>query len=506
MPEIPEPRLIRRILLFTALFYLLRLFMISHLDLAPDEAYYWYWGKHPALSYLDHPPMTSYIMAFFTALGGNTEFFVRIGGLLMTVIALIFLYGTVRVLFPGSKRTAWETLFLCNITILFSAGCIIQTPDTPMLVFWMAALYCSSRLLTEGAGFWWYLWGAALGLGLLSKYTVILIVPCFFAFLLFSRPYRHWLWRKEPYLSLLIGCLIFLPVLIWNWRHEWLSFAFQLHQGLAPNTRSAVSKLGDYIAGQAGIITPLFFVGFVYYSVRGWQFFRRDGRQVYFYLIMLSWPVVVFFGLTTVRGDVAEANWPGPAYLAGLILFAGVFHEHFREKRGHRRFVLAAAGLCLLLNLVFHGHLLKPMIPIPPKEDITQQFRDWRGLGKKIEEVIQANPHPDGYFIVGDKGTTVAEAVFYSGARYVGVDFDRPERYTFLGSLKRLQGKNAVIVAHASPEAARQKYAPYFKNVEFFGRRPFVYRGVEIQSLSVNLLVGKEYRGNWLSYDERRGG
>jgi 4-amino-4-deoxy-L-arabinose transferase-like glycosyltransferase len=169
MHEISESRQTRWILLSIAFFYVLRLFMISYLELAPDEAYYWYWGKHLSLSYLDHPPMASYIMSLFTALGGDMEFFVRIGGLLMTVIALIFLYGTVRVLFPGSKRTAWETLFLCNITILFSAACIIQTPDTPMFLFWMAALYFSSKLLTGGARFWWYLWGVALGLGLLSK-------------------------------------------------------------------------------------------------------------------------------------------------------------------------------------------------------------------------------------------------------------------------------------------------------------------------------------------------
>ncbi len=479
--------------------------MITYLELAPDEAYYWYWSKYPALSYLDHPPAASYIMALFTRLGGDTPFFVRLGGLIMTVIALFFLYATVRVLFPGEKRVAWEALFLCNITILFSAGCIIQTPDTPMLVFWMAALYCGSRLIKGGSARWWYLWGVSLGLGLLSKYTVILVVPCFFSFLLFSKSHRHWLFRKEPYLALLIGGLIFSPVLAWNWHHDWLSFAFQLKQGLTPNTRSALSKLLDYIGGQAGIITPLFFVGFVYYSFKGWQVLRREGQEIYLYLLLLSWPVVLFFGLTTVHGDVAEANWPGPAYLAGLILFAGVFNEHFRERKGHRRFVVAAAGLCIVLNLVFHGHLLKPILPIPPKEDITHQFRDWSGLGERITETIQAHPNPEGYFIVGDKGTTIAEAAFYSAGRYVAVDFDRPDRYTFLGSLKGLRGRNAVIVVHAQPEAAAQKYAGYFEKVTFMERRTYMYRGVEIDGLSVNILLGKGYKGNWLGYDERKG-
>ena len=116
-------------------FTLIRLFINSHIELSPDEAYYWYWSKHLDLSYADHPPMVAYVMALFTAIGGNTEFFVRLGGLILSMGTLFIMFHTSRTLFPANKITAWELLFIFNLTLLFSAGCIVQTPDEPMLFF-----------------------------------------------------------------------------------------------------------------------------------------------------------------------------------------------------------------------------------------------------------------------------------------------------------------------------------------------------------------------------------
>ncbi|MBW1770471.1 MAG: glycosyltransferase family 39 protein, partial [Deltaproteobacteria bacterium] len=130
------------VLAFLFFLYAIRLFFIAYLQLAPDEAYYWYWSKHLDWSYFDHPPMTAYIMAVFTALGGDTQFFVRLGGLLCSVLSLFFIYHSWRKLFPGDGRFSWEFLAIMNVTLLFSAGCIIQTPDTPLLLFWTAAFYC----------------------------------------------------------------------------------------------------------------------------------------------------------------------------------------------------------------------------------------------------------------------------------------------------------------------------------------------------------------------------
>lgn len=484
-------------------FSLLRLFINGHLGLAPDEAYYWYWSKHLDFGYADHPPMAAYIMAIFTALGGDTEFFVRLGGMVISILALILLYRTSITLFPSTKIIAWELLFIFNITLLFPAGCIVQTPDTPMLFFWTAAIFCGSRIITEGSSGYWYLWGISLGLGLLSKYTMILIVPCMLLFLLVAPSERFWLKRKEPYLALLIAFIIFLPVVFWNWQHSWISFLYQLQQGFSPKRRDILQiflKLLEYLGGQAGVITPLLFITFVIYTIKGTMISLRENKKEYLYLAFLSWPIILFFGLSTALGKVAEANWPAPAFIAGGLLMVHVYHEHFKTKKGHRNFFYAGIALALFLNIVLHVHLITPIIPISPNLDPIQQFNGWRDMGVKINKYIDENPIKNGYFILGDKGTTVAEAVFYTGNRFVGLDFNHPERYIFLNDIEHLRERNAIMILHNQNENAVKKYEPYFEIIEKIGMHNSIYRNEKIDSLTVQLAVGKGYRGNWIPY------
>lgn len=487
----------RNVFFLLAGFYIVRLLLGARLPLIPDEAYYWYWSQHPDTSYMDHPPMIAYLIALSTALGGNTEFFVRLGGLVLTALALCFLYLTGRSLFPEKRETSWNVLLLFNATLLFSAVCLVNTPDTPLILFWAIAVYCVSRIIKGGGASWWYAWGAALGLGLLSKYTMILIVPCTFGFLAASREDRRWLSRKEPYVALVLGIALLAPVILWNWRHDWVSFAFQLRHGFSPVQQAAAPKLLSYFAGQAGFVTPLLFIAFVIASVTALRAVFRDGNRIHLYLLLLSWPVILFFAVSTIRGHIAEANWTTPAYIAGILLTQSVYEKYFGASAGHRRFYIAAVVLALSANILLHLHLVHPYLPVRPEKDITRRFHDWPGLGRAVETFIREHPEEKGYFLVSDTGTTVAEAVFYAGGKYTGLDLFRPERYLFIKNTERLRGMNAVILSHQSAEYALGLYSTHFASVEAVGRRSYVYRGKEIVSLSVNMLVGRDYRGDF---------
>ena len=490
------------------IFTLVRLLINSHLELSPDEAYYWYWSKHLDLSYADHPPMVAYVMSIFTAIGGDTEFFVRLGGFILSMLSLFIIFYTSRTLFPVNKIIAWELLFIFNLTLLFSAGCIVQTPDEPMLFFWAAAVFLGSLIITKGSPRYWYIWGIFVGLGLLSKYTMIFIVPCTFLFLLISTEHRFWLKKKEPYIAFLIAFVIFSPVLYWNWQHQWVSFLYQLHQGFEPKRRDIVQvilKLLEYTGGQAGVITPLLFIAFVIYAIKGTIVSLRENKKEYLYLALLSLPLLLFFGLSTALGKVAEANWPAPAYIAGGLMMVHVFHEYFIIKKGHRIFFGSGIVLALLINIIVHIHFLTPFLPISPKLDPLQQFHGWRALGLKINKYIEENPYTDGYFILGDKGTIVAEAVFYTQNRFIGIDFDQPQRYIFLDDLEYLRGKNAIIVMHNRDENAFNIYDKYFQSFEKIGTHDCIFRNEKIDWLSVQLILGKNYRGNWVPFYRRQG-
>ena len=487
------------IITILVLFYLVRLVAIGWLQLAPDESYYWQWSQHLDLSYFDHPPMVAYIMALFTWLAREHEFFVRIGGLLLSLLTAIVLYRTCRRLSPDDSALSWEVIFLANVTLLFSAGCLIQTPDTPLLLFWALAVYCGVALITDPSPRWWYLWGVALGLGLLSKYTMILIVPCQFAFLLFSRNDRHWLFRKEPYLALLLGALIFSPVILWNWQHEWVSFAYQFRHGFEPTDRHAFGKLMEYLGGQAGIITPLLFLIFLYYSITAYGLYRRHRATEYLYLLLLSWPVILFFAYSSMRGGVSQPNWPAPAYFAGLLLMGLVYSRFYRRRRGHRIFMRAAVGLALVVNVALHIHLFMPCLPVPPKIDTTQQFHGWRELGQQINRHVARNPHPAGYFLVADRHSKAAGALFYTGKPYVAINFSEPRRYLFLRDLDKLKGKNAIILLRHASEQNLEHYRSFFREVAVIGEHKAMFRGEVIDEYSTYLVLGRDYRGNWRS-------
>jgi len=482
--------------------FALRLLTIHTIQLSPDEAYYWNWGQHPSLAYSDHPPMVAWVMAFFTALGGNSELFVRLGGFLLSGAALFFLFFTARALFPARRDLSWDVLLAFNVTLLFPAGCIIQTPDTPMLFFWAAAVWCGSRIVAGGPGWWWYGWGAALGLGLLSKYTMILLVPCTFGFLLFCPSLRHWLVRKEPWLGLLFAFILFSPVLYWNSQHDWLSFTYQLRQGFSPKQKAVSLKLLEYLGGQAGVITPLLFAAFVGYSGKALRISLGKEHPSFLYLLFLSWPVLAFFGFSTAMGKVAEANWPAPAYIAGFILAGAVYHEVYAARPAHRRFIAAGLVVGLLLGLVVQMHLMRPFLPFPATADQTRQFHGWRQLGEQVSLIVDQRPSDRGYFLVSDKGTTAAEAVFYSGARLTGVDLFQPERYVFLGDLSSLTGKDAVLVLHDASEAGLRRYEGYFDSIERAGAHDCLFRGVRIEGLSVHLFIGRGFRGSWTVEEE----
>ena len=484
----------RWVLIFLGALYAVRLLLIATLQLAPDEAFYWYWAKHPDLSYYDHPPMVAYIMAVFTGLGGNAPFFVRIGGLLCTIATHIFVFLTARRLAPEDRELPWGLLLVLNATLLLPTGCIIQTPDTPLILFWSMALYCGAAIVTGGGAKWWYLSGIALGLGLLSKYTMVLILPCQFAFLLLSSNQRHWLTRKEPYLALGIGLILFSPVIFWNYQHDWISFGFQLNHGFSAKNDPILSKLAEYFGGQLGVVTPLLFAAFVIYSVKD-VFLRSEERDdKLLYLACLSWPVVLFFTLSTIKGDVAEANWPAPAYMAGMLLAWLIFRQRYRERKGHRRFMRAAIGLGLAMNLVVHLHIVWPFLPIAPKKDTIRQFYGWRAMGERVKDVIAQHPSERGYFLIANMPTTVAEMVYNTGNIYTGIHLREKEKYTFLDDLEGLTGKDALILIHLSPGRLR-RYIPCFDQLSVIGKYEYRYRNTVINDLSVTIALGKRFKG-----------
>ena len=156
-----------------------------------------------------------------------------------------------------------------------------------------------------------------------------------------------------------------------------------------------------------------------------------------------------------------------------------------------------AIGLALIVNLAIHAHLARPVLPLPGKMDPTWQFHGWREVGEAIERTIAAHPCEAGHFLASDGPPTVAEAVFYTGNRYPGVDLTRPKRYTFLRGVEDLKGKNGIILSLDLSPSTLETAKKHFEEVRILGRHRSYFRGGPFNRMSFYILLGRDFRGNW---------
>jgi 4-amino-4-deoxy-L-arabinose transferase-like glycosyltransferase len=297
----------------------LRVIFASVIDLRTDEAYYWTWSKENVLCYLDHPPMIAWFVRFGTAIFGDTNFGVRFAGVLAMLVTQLLLADMVRRV-THDVRAVVLAMLIPEAALYYGLLMAKVAPDVAMIPFAVAMLWALIRLHESDDGRWWLAAGAFAGLALLSKFTVVMLVPAVAAFLLVPDWRRRWLRSPYPWAAALIAVVLFLPVLIWNDQHDWASFRFQLVRATAVHELS-LRTVADFIGlqfGQVGfILMPVVLAGAMLTAWRGYR--RRDAVA-----ILLSTCVLVPFGyffwksLTLRIGD----TWPMFLWPAGFAAVA----------------------------------------------------------------------------------------------------------------------------------------------------------------------------------------
>ncbi len=164
-------------------------------------------------------------------------------------------------------------------------------------------------------------------MAVLSKYTGALLFPAILIWLLSSKKLRKVLLRKEPWIGAIIASLCILPVLWWNYQHDWASFKHILFIGSGYN--GFLRRISDgfgYNVSQFLTISPLFYTAIVsgvlismFLELR-----REDVRRSL--LLCMGFPVFLF-AVMSFKGH-SEANWGVMGYLSTGILAVMLFSDN----------------------------------------------------------------------------------------------------------------------------------------------------------------------------------
>jgi len=469
----------RNTIIVVGVLTLWRLYLSAGLQLHPDEAYYWLWSRHLDIAYYDHSPLVAYFI-WMTTLFSETELWVRLSGTIVTLITSVLMWQLAIQLFRNSVVAAGSVM-LFNVYPLTMLGLIVITPDIPLFLFWSLSVYLFWQIMRSNKTWLWYALGVSFGLALLSKYTAILLLPCFFLYLALTED-RRWLKTFYPYVSLLIGLLCFLPVVFWNNAHDWVSFKFQLGHGLSGQDYS-FGRVAEYIGGQIFLTGPIVWLLGIY-SAFAW-FFRKDKAQLF--LILTAIPVIMFFGLTSLR-KVASPNWPVFAYFTFSILLTKYFLDSSSLIR--RSLWYCALFVSLLLSSIFTLHAKFSVIPLAKfsKElavaDATNQFYGWRELGAELKK------YPDMEFAVTPSHQLAAELIYYTNENLL-VQTDkkatRTSQFNLWPELKEFEGKNGFYVWEEGGSVGL--YTDYFTSATVSDKLTISRGGVPVRSYRI--IAGK---------------
>jgi hypothetical protein len=354
-------------------------------NLVPDEAYYWVWSRHPAISYLDHPSIVAWLIRLGTTLLDNTELGVRCLFGVTIAGSVLILWRAGQKIVADPRASSFIPLALLASPMIAVSG-TIAAPDAPACFFQSAALATVLGIFNGKAKGQsrWIIFGILMGLALDSKYTSVLLGLAIALALLSCAEGRRQLLTPWPWLGVIAAAAVFSPIIYWNAAHHWASFRFQLHHGISDDSSPAWKNLLDYVGGQIAVCTPILLgvcvtALFVYWS-------RKDNPMTVRILLFAATTPLVFFAISALRRRV-EANWPMFAYFPAIVLVAHYLGERASRQRifWAELAVVVAACMTVVLHAPDLVWKISPQLGSPQWDHLY----GWRDLAQREVEPLR---------------------------------------------------------------------------------------------------------------------
>jgi dolichyl-phosphate-mannose-protein mannosyltransferase len=381
---------VRAVLVLIAATMVVRVLFATSLGLGIDESYTVATGRHPQLSYFDHPPLAWWLeWAAGRLFGTEAPLAQRAPFIVLFALTTWLMFSLTRLLF-GERAGLWAAVTLNFAPVIAWTSGTWILPDGPLNAALLAGAYCASVVLFavgSTAPLWWLAAGMCGGLALLAKLHGIFLFAGLGLFLSTSPSHRHWLATPWPYLAVAVGAVFFLPVLIWNDQHQWVSFVFQAERA-RPREFEPWAPLVT-IAGQALFLLPWIWLPLVLCLARAGLDGPAKDRQWLMVCLAIG-PIALFTGVAWTSTST-HPHWAAPGY---LMLFPLLGRQVATAIEGGRRntwiwLIATAISLAVLLG----GVMTLAYLPWPPSnllqgtrlEDPLIDTLDWNDLKVELE-------------------------------------------------------------------------------------------------------------------------
>lgn len=392
-----------------------------------DELAFFDDARFIALGYVAYPPFTPLIGRIAMELFGSSLVGLRFFSALAQSIAMIVTGLMARELGGNLRAQVVAALVAAIAPMSLIMGALFQYISFDYL-WWVLIAYFMIQLLKSEDPRWWLGIGVVIGLGMITKYTMGVFVAGIVAGVLLTPARRHlrspWLWA-----GVVLSVLIFLPNIIWQTQHDFISLTF------LSDIRARDIEIGrtdgflpmQFTVNANPLTLPLWIAGLYFY------FFTPEGKRYR----PLGWMYVVPLVLLMVmRG---RFYYLAPAYPM-LIAAGAVVIERWLSRLSVRkaRVGWVVVWIGLTAGAILGAALMMPIAPINSGLwDVTSEVHDnfveqvgWPDLVETVAGIYATMPEEE-KAVAGILTANYGEA---GAINLYGPDYDLPEAISGINS------------------------------------------------------------------------
>ncbi len=262
---------------------LIHLFTNARYGFHRDELQFLSDAHHIDWGFVAYPPFTPFVERIGLGLFGLSMVGLRLFSVLAQAAVIVVAGLMAKEL--GGERLAQVTAALA---VAFSPLPLFEGTEFQYtsfdLLWWVLIAYFIVRLLKSENPRWCLAIGAAIGLGLLTKYAIAFYIAGILAGLVFT-PARRYFASRWFWAGVALALLIFLPNLVWLMRHDFISYHFlqHIHARDVGEGRAEGFWKGQFIICANLVAAPLWIAGLI-----GFLRERRYRMLALMYLVPLT--------------------------------------------------------------------------------------------------------------------------------------------------------------------------------------------------------------------------
>ena len=286
---------------------------INQIEIHYEEAQYWVWSQNLSLSYLSKGPFIASAISVSNIIFGQTYLGLKFFPYLAFIGSLIFLTLTSKRLTKDESNFTTGLLISAFSPALFILGGVAST-DILLFFFWSLALYAYVSFYKDRDERWFYVIALSVGLGTLTKLSMVLLPLSILAYFLFSDLRKYFL-SAHLYLAALLALILCSPILVWNAQNDWVSVSHEIGHLV-----SAVPSRNPEI-----LLLTLFFTIpsaiFLIYKETRYRFFSKRFNFILYPVLVM----VIFFVIKSFSGKI-QPNWSIPVFLTLIPIFSSILY------------------------------------------------------------------------------------------------------------------------------------------------------------------------------------